>query len=79
MTLLLEKQQRVTTRKRMEPIPILHMDEAVALCPKCKAFQTIFMVGPRLVETRKFIQRDGQIYHDCGAEEPVRLYRTFSR
>ncbi|MBI2849898.1 MAG: hypothetical protein HYX80_02505 [Chloroflexi bacterium] len=76
MTLVLDKEKAVISRRRMKEMPVLQMEEAVALCPKCKAFQTIFLVGDRLVETRKFSQRDGQVYHDCGAEEPCRLYRT---
>ena len=66
---------KVTTRTRMMPPPVLHVEERVAMCPRCKAFQTVFFNGNTLMETRKFYQRDGQVYHDCGAVEPCRMFR----
>jgi hypothetical protein len=76
MPLVLEREQQLTTTKP-NPTPVLHvhMYEAAALCPKCKAFQTVNFVDGRLVETRKFSQRDGKVYHDCGSIEPCRVYR----
>ncbi|MFH1383147.1 MAG: hypothetical protein ABIH70_09710 [Chloroflexota bacterium] len=50
--------------------------ELVALCPQCKAFETLSFVNGRLVQTRKFSQYGGEIYHDCGCNQPCRLYRT---
>ena len=49
--------------------------EVTVLCPECKAFQTVFLIGNQLMSTRKFSQRTGQIFHDCGAKTPCRLYR----
>jgi len=49
--------------------------EVVVLCPKCKALQTLQVTGQTLLPTRKFAQKGSQIYHDCGATDPCRLYR----
>jgi hypothetical protein len=51
--------------------------EVMALCPVCKAFQTLWFTKGRLTQTRKFSQYGDQVYHDCGSNEPCRLYRTF--
>ncbi|MBI2851579.1 MAG: hypothetical protein HYX84_00535 [Chloroflexi bacterium] len=51
--------------------------EFVALCPTCKAVQTIWLDNDRLTPTRKFSQHSRHVYHDCGSSEPCRLYRTY--
>lgn len=51
------------------------IEEVAALCPECKAFQTVFFIGNQLMRTRKFSQNDDQIYHDCGAKTPCKLYK----
>jgi hypothetical protein len=51
--------------------------EAMAFCPVCKEFQTLWFTNGKLMQIRKFSQRDGKVYHDCGSDEPCRLYRTF--
>ena len=51
------------------------IEEVTVLCPECKAFQTVFLIGNQLMRTRKFSQSNGQIFHDCGAKTPCRLYR----
>lgn len=48
--------------------------EAVAFCPHCKDLQTIWINHGTLMPTRKFIQAESQIYHDCGSDQPCRLY-----
>ncbi len=70
---VIEKAPR--TRARTMLPPVLHVEERVALCPKCKAFQTVFFSGPALMETKKFYQKGDQIFHDCGATEPCRMFR----
>jgi hypothetical protein len=50
--------------------------ELVVFCPKCKALETLSFDSGSLVETRKFIQNDGHIYHDCGSDRPCRVYRV---
>ncbi len=49
------------------------MNELVAFCPGCKAFETLYFAGDILVQTRKFNQEDGRVYHDCGSDEPCHL------
>jgi hypothetical protein len=49
--------------------------EVMALCPVCKAFQTLWFTGSRLTQTRKFSQFGERVYHDCGSNKPCRLYR----
>jgi hypothetical protein len=51
--------------------------EAMAFCPRCKALQTIWINGNKLMPTRKFTQERNEIYHDCGSNQPCRLYRMY--
>jgi hypothetical protein len=51
--------------------------EVVAICPKCKALQTIWVNDGVLMSTRKFAQVGGRIYHDCGSAQPCRLYHSW--
>jgi hypothetical protein len=51
--------------------------EMTVFCPHCKAFQTVWLDGSKLMPTRKFIQERGKIYHDCGSMEPCRLYPSW--
>ncbi|MBI4186626.1 MAG: hypothetical protein HY530_03855 [Chloroflexi bacterium] len=54
------------------------MREVVAFCPKCKTLEMLLFEDGYLVRTRKFSQNiDGHVYHDCGSEQPCRLYRAF--
>jgi len=52
--------------------------EVIAFCPSCKALETLWLTDDRLIQSRKFSQDGGQIYHDCGSCEPCRLYRMAS-
>ncbi len=49
--------------------------ELLVFCPKCKALETLWFDNGYLMQTRKFDQNDGRVYHDCGSEEACRLYR----
>jgi len=51
--------------------------ELVAICPTCRTFETLLFFGDALMETRKFKQHDGYVYHDCGSSEPCQMYRSF--
>lgn len=51
--------------------------EVVAYCPGCKTLESLSFSGSTLVTTRKFDQRGGRVYHDCGSSEPCRLYRAY--
>jgi phage FluMu protein Com len=44
-------------------------------CPKCKTVETLQFVEDVLTPCRKFSQRDGRVFHDCGSDLPCRLHR----
>ena len=48
--------------------------EVLVQCPKCKTFETLQFAEDNLTPCRKFSQRDGKIYHDCGSELPCHLH-----
>jgi hypothetical protein len=48
--------------------------EVVAFCPSCKAMETITIHGREVALGRKFILKDGTIFHACGSKVPCRLY-----
>jgi hypothetical protein len=50
--------------------------EMMAFCPGCKAIQTVWLNGDRLMSTRKFTQLGNHIYHNCGSSQPCRLYHN---
>jgi hypothetical protein len=50
--------------------------EVMVFCPSCKAFETVWFTKGILNNTRKFTQYGHHIYHDCGSNEPCRLYLT---
>ena len=54
-------------------------EEMVAVCPKCKTLETLWFTPGGLIQTRKFYQDHGKVYHDCGANQPCRLYRTWGK
>ncbi len=81
MTMTLIKQQKTTTEKKLKPkkssfaySPVV--EELMAFCPKCKTPETVRLYDSVLSPTRKFSQEDGKLYHDCGANEPCRVYRV---
>jgi hypothetical protein len=43
-------------------------------CPKCKTVETLQFVEDQLTPSRKFFQRDGKVFHDCGSDRPCRLH-----
>ena len=47
----------------------------LAQCPKCKTVETLQFIGNTLSPSRKFRQKDGGVYHDCGSDLPCRLHR----
>ena len=51
--------------------------EAVAFCPCCKALQTVWFSGDKLMPTRKFFQKENNIYHDCGSSQPCQVYSSW--
>jgi len=51
--------------------------EAIAYCPHCKALQTVWINEDRLLPTRKFYEKENQVFHDCGSHQPCRLYQDW--
>lgn len=60
-------------------ISLIGMDELIVFCPRCKTLETLCFAEDVLVKTPKFSQQNGRIYHDCGSNDPCRLYHTFRR
>jgi hypothetical protein len=73
MAPVLVRQQAPKTQEDTEAA----ITERVAFCPKCKTLETLCFTNDVLMSTAKFYQQNGRVYHDCGAYEPCRLYRTF--
>ena len=48
--------------------------DLMASCPGCAVFETLNFQGDSLMPTKRFSQRDGRVYHDCGTYEPCRLF-----
>ena len=48
--------------------------DLLASCPGCATFETLNFRGGSLVQWRKFSQRDGRVYHDCGTDKPCMLF-----
>jgi phage FluMu protein Com len=69
-----ERKTRTSSRISNERSPV-ETHELVAVCPKCKTLEVLWFSDGRLEQTRKFNQSCEQVYHDCGAKEPCRLYR----
>ena len=70
-----KERQSYAIGKARADVPLAEA-EVVAYCPVCKAFQTLWFTGGRLIQTRKFSQYGEQVYHDCGSNKPCHLYRT---
>jgi hypothetical protein len=52
------------------------INEVMAFCPACKAFETVYLNNGKLNQNHKFTQFGNHIYHDCGSNTPCRLYMT---
>jgi len=72
---VLAKERNSTAIEEGKRKNVVNTSELIAFCPKCKAFETLWFTGDGLIQTRKFSQEDVRIYHDCGSNEPCRLYR----
>ena len=75
MVLLAVKEERVSDIQKLEYG--IWSGEAVAICPKCKALQTVWISDSTLMPTRKFKQIGNHIFHDCGSCQPCRLYHSW--
>jgi hypothetical protein len=50
--------------------------EALVQCIVCKDLQSISFVRGQLIPTRKYVQRDNYVYHECGSSSPCHLFLT---
>ncbi len=48
--------------------------DLLIFCPACKALEVLRFSGSQMIPTRKFTQRAGNVYHDCGTHLPCRLH-----
>ena len=71
--LLLKPRKHTAPKQRGNNNP-LYFTEFVVFCPHCKNMETIWLGGDSLLTERRYNQRKGRIYHDCGSPEPCRLY-----
>ncbi len=75
LTLARSPQTQYSDRKAEPRLSDIH--ELVVFCPRCKTLETLWFSDSWLMPTRKFSQQGEQVFHDCGASEPCRLYRTY--
>jgi hypothetical protein len=75
MTLTAVREERVAGVKGRKYVA--EPTEVMAFCPGCKAFQTVWLQGNRLMSTRRFTQEGDQVYHSCGSEQPCHLYYSW--
>ncbi len=77
--MLKTRSQVSTDYKNLNKKIVSGTNEVLAYCPKCKTFETLFFNSEVMVRTRKFSQEGKQVYHDCGSEEPCRLFPFFMK
>ena len=53
---------------------IPELEDVIAQCPACHTLETLQFVGAMLTPCRKFYQKEGLVYHDCGSSRPCHLY-----
>ena len=75
MELVLEGNKRAEYLHRIMSRLFPGIQEIVVYCPGCKTLEALSFDDGWLMNTRKFSQHDGLVFHDCGTEEPCRLYR----
>lgn len=81
--LTIERTRSAGSRMAMPAGPVDHFgpgtQDVLVQCPKCKAVETLQFVGDTLTPSRKYSQREGQVYHDCGSQQPCRVHGQSSR
>ena len=48
--------------------------ELVVSCPRCLTFEILWVRDGKMEATRRFTQRKGRVYHDCGSKKPCLLF-----
>jgi len=57
----------------------VRLQEYCVQCPGCLTFETLWFYGDVMVETKKFKQVKGRVYHDCSlTEQPCKLFPKFT-
>jgi len=79
MSKVIAKKQKNSATEESQKSMIASTDEVVAFCPKCKTLETLWFTGDVLVRTQKFSQKDARVYHDCGSNEPCRLFLSLKK
>ena len=74
MVSLLAELQKPSTRKKAGLNYLQKLVEVVAFCPSCKNMETLLFSGNELAGERRYTQRSGYVFHDCGSQKPCRLY-----
>ncbi len=79
MSMLRERLESIADQQGGQSIPYSEdwTGEVMAFCPQCKALQAVWINGVTLMPNRKFSQIGSQIYHECGASRPCRLYNSW--
>ena len=63
----------------IQPDEFVIIQEYVVYCPRCKTLETLSFTDGYLISTRKFNQKNNQIFHDCGYHEPCRVFNSIKR
>ena len=76
MSIALVQEPKSGISRTGEEATLESIHELLVFCPKCKVLEILWFDNGYLMKTRKFDQTDGQVYHDCGSNQPCRLYRS---
>jgi hypothetical protein len=76
MVFTLVQPQKSQTPEAIKADPLISMRELVVYCPRCRTLETLWFNNGRLMEARKFTQLNSHVFHDCGSQQPCRLYRS---
>jgi hypothetical protein len=57
-------------------VRLANQKELLSVCPCCKNSQPLLFLKDKMVPTRKYVQVNGRVYHDCGSIYPCRLYTS---
>lgn len=72
MAIALVQEAKSGISRAEEEATLAGMHELLVFYPKCKALETLLFIGGQLMQTCKFSETDGRVYHDCGSEKACR-------
>jgi hypothetical protein len=58
----------------LQQLRLFNQRDVLAQCPSCKTIETLQFAGDKMAVSRKFTQKDGKVYHDCGSHKPCHLH-----